>query len=198
MLYRVLTLWLILTVGIGLALLIGRQNPPSPQIAMLHLSECKPPCWIGIVPGKTTLSEARKRVKEVYGSITGYELTERSNGFDIISASDELLLSGNLDTVDGQAEEHIIHSVFLFSETPPMLGDLFPILGSPNYVWPLVELEVPSTVLFGAQAGVEARIVRLECSRIMPNKQVVSIGMYTPDVNYSDFLDWRGFGRCYD
>src|SRR5690349_15426037 len=40
--------------------------PPSANIAFLHLTDCVLPCWIGIIPGKTTISEAQALIQHVY------------------------------------------------------------------------------------------------------------------------------------
>src|SRR5579864_7933293 len=50
----------------GTALIVGRDQPLPERLAMLHLTDCAPPCWIGIVPGVTTIQEARKRVDAIY------------------------------------------------------------------------------------------------------------------------------------
>jgi hypothetical protein len=73
-------LLLILALLTGVTRLLGQSQPNPALIDMLHLTECAPPCWIGIVPGKTTLTEARTRIINVFGQ-SGYLLT-----FDLISA----------------------------------------------------------------------------------------------------------------
>src|SRR5438105_3558783 len=58
---------LLLTVGIGAATAAGRQRSSPLLLAALHLTDCAPPCWIGIVPGETTLQAARDQViRELY------------------------------------------------------------------------------------------------------------------------------------
>lgn len=73
-------LLLIMALLTGVTRLLGQAQPNPALIEMLHLSECAPPCWIGIVPGKTTLTEAKARIIAAYGQ-SGYLLT-----FDLISA----------------------------------------------------------------------------------------------------------------
>jgi len=60
------TLFLLCTASIGTAILIGRQQPLPERIRALHLTDCAPPCWIGIVPGKTTMHEAQEIVNEIF------------------------------------------------------------------------------------------------------------------------------------
>jgi hypothetical protein len=61
----VLLFCLIFAAGSSVAIFIGRRQLPPEWLAALHLTDCAPPCWIGIIPGKTTLDEAKKAVKLV-------------------------------------------------------------------------------------------------------------------------------------
>lgn len=46
---------------------IGRATPLPEEVAFLHLGDmCELPCWIGIMPGKTTTDEAKKILSKVY------------------------------------------------------------------------------------------------------------------------------------
>ena len=42
-------------------ILVNYQPPSLEWVELLHLDECEPPCWIGITPGRTTVSEAKAR-----------------------------------------------------------------------------------------------------------------------------------------
>ena len=59
---------------------------------MLHLTDCELPCWIGIVPGKTTVREARTLVEKTYsgfivreenGDVSQLTITDTTNSFRI-------------------------------------------------------------------------------------------------------------------
>jgi hypothetical protein len=73
-------LLLILALLTSITRLLRQAQPKPTLIDMLHLGECAPPCWIGIVPGKTTLTEAKARIIDVFGQ-SGYLIT-----FKLISA----------------------------------------------------------------------------------------------------------------
>ena len=77
--YSVLVLLFFALITASLALL-GRQQPAPTLVQMLHLTDCALPCWIGIIPGKTTLADARTRIIDVFGH-SGDLVT-----FDLISA----------------------------------------------------------------------------------------------------------------
>src|SRR5260221_313535 len=66
---RLLAVILILTTSIAAIEIVGHRQSISPRMAMLHLRDCQLPCWIGIVPGKTTIGEALKLVKQVYSDL---------------------------------------------------------------------------------------------------------------------------------
>lgn len=46
---------------------IGQGQPPAEVLKHLHLTECRLPCWSGIVPGETRYNDAR-RLTFVVGS----------------------------------------------------------------------------------------------------------------------------------
>jgi hypothetical protein len=85
---RVLAIWLMLILCASASLFIGRQQPPPLYLALLHLTDCELPCWIGIVPGKTTVEEAQKRIIAVYGTeLTRYEAYKAFTIVDLPSDS---------------------------------------------------------------------------------------------------------------
>jgi hypothetical protein len=55
-----------LVVLITLAVQIGRQRGPTGSLALLQFDQCAPPCWIGIVPGTTSLNESHILIDHVY------------------------------------------------------------------------------------------------------------------------------------
>src|ERR1041385_3599031 len=55
------------------AIMFGREQPLPEHLAMLHLTDCAPPCWIDIVPGVTTLEEAIPRIKAHYADLPDYQ-----------------------------------------------------------------------------------------------------------------------------
>jgi hypothetical protein len=60
---RRLTLWtrallLFFTAIVGITKVIGQSQPPPKWIAALHLQDCALPCWINIIPGQTSGSDA--------------------------------------------------------------------------------------------------------------------------------------------
>src|SRR5579859_7009172 len=84
-LWRVLILNIVLLLTTALTVLLGSQQPT--QLGILHLSDCALPCWIGIMPGKSTITEAKVRMREVYGTSAKYTVTEGNSWVEIRDAT---------------------------------------------------------------------------------------------------------------
>jgi hypothetical protein len=58
---RLLGLWLVMLAACTVAVGLPRLQHPTPyeRTALFHSDVCTLPCWIGIVPGQTTIGEAR-------------------------------------------------------------------------------------------------------------------------------------------
>jgi hypothetical protein len=65
----------LLLLPVSASVLIGRQQPVPPVLTLLRLTDCAPPCWIGIMPGKATLDETRDRIHAVYDGRPDVSLT---------------------------------------------------------------------------------------------------------------------------
>ncbi|MEO8609885.1 MAG: hypothetical protein ABI690_18475 [Chloroflexota bacterium] len=125
-----------------LSLLVSGLQPPSPQfktLEMLHLVDCKLPCWIGIIPGKTTISEARMLIENTYPD-EAYEITLGQNVYD---GTDWLNIQNRHDDSDfyvslnvwqkpeNKTENMIIDQITL-SGAELTLGEWYFVLGSPQ------------------------------------------------------------------
>src|SRR5258708_35782523 len=71
----VLLLWLVLLLIVGGAVLISRGPAQPDRLARWHLTDCAPPCWIGIVPGETPVSIARQRIASAL-SLPPYKVSD--------------------------------------------------------------------------------------------------------------------------
>src|SRR5688572_799010 len=71
----------ILGASIGLSLLFGHSQPVSPQIRAWRLDECVGPCWMGIIPGRSTIPEAYTQVAALLKTL-GYTLDPLSGPWD--------------------------------------------------------------------------------------------------------------------
>lgn len=82
-------LCVLLVLAAGFAILIGRRSPPPASITAYHLADCAPPCWIGIVPGQTTLGEVEQRLKAVFNAQYSFKVEPASQAM-LVNPSDSV------------------------------------------------------------------------------------------------------------
>src|SRR5262249_49025344 len=128
----------------GAARLIGNRQPLPERVAILHLTDCELPCWIGIVPGKTTIGAAKERIRQVYGREFQYEIKEdRPGTIWIINKPHNLSLHivANISSSEVTNETMVETLYFslvdgnrLFATQTPSLGELYSLLGHPEFI----------------------------------------------------------------
>jgi hypothetical protein len=133
---------LLFSMLIGAAILIGRQQPQPEHLAMLHLTDCAAPCWIGIVPGVTTMEEAEARIKAVYGDTSKYRISapyyDNYHIEKLDNPSQQLeILFYIYETSQNDNVEKIRNISFRFDGLPtdPTLAELISLFGSPIDVY---------------------------------------------------------------
>src|SRR3954469_16615948 len=72
----------ILTLGVIVSLLIGSIQPVSASVATFHLADCARPCWMGIIPGKTSREEAQTRIVNMLRTLPGYSFNNETFRYD--------------------------------------------------------------------------------------------------------------------
>ncbi len=114
---------LVLAGAIGAARALGRGQPTPPSLVQLRLMACAPPCWVGIIPGQSTIKQAKARLIAAYDGQPNLQI--RDSGFadgyvapnvvENMVETDDLYLSVrmNFDTlIDGENE--IVQSIGLY------------------------------------------------------------------------------------
>jgi hypothetical protein len=196
----------LLSAIVSLMVYIGRQQPLPERLRLLHLDICEPPCWIGIVPGKTTGHEATAQIQEFFKDFeffpdgAGGALYFRKN-FDQGTYSYSI-------TVESENPNRIVNSIKLdFNGSTfnalPTLGEVLYRYGAPSHI-----------VLFGnyylimklnEQSRDPIYEIRGEyLDQVSPTDMVYSITFSKPifddvDVNTLDglILKWQGFKTKY-
>src|SRR5688500_15776782 len=64
---------LLATLGIAAAV-VALRPPPSAWNNTLRLNACELPCWIGIMPGQTSLEDATAQVQAAFGDTAAYSI----------------------------------------------------------------------------------------------------------------------------
>jgi hypothetical protein len=203
---------LLTTLFFGLSLtmiLIGHQQPPSAWAQILHLNECELPCWIGIVPGQTTLAEARQELERVYGDTTEYELKIHSSfivrrrftgeSFRIAFSSQGIVLSENsVITEISLLPYDDLDSV----ENLPKISDLHDVVGDVERVRQLEEAYEVGIAILQKDSRFLIVVGDTECNKLFVDQIIWRIDLreniYNDFRNWiSRYKPWHGFGRCY-
>ncbi len=150
----VLLLWLALLLIVGSAVLISRGPVQPDRLARWHLTDCAPPCWMGIVPGETPVSVARQRIASVL-SLPPYKIKDvtPANVADL-DAVIQLIDPANAQpspTIEIMGEGRVVQGVYAAGITyritvsaglgantdMPSLAEVFNAFGAPAAVMPL-------------------------------------------------------------
>jgi hypothetical protein len=182
-----------------ISILIGRHQPLPERVAMLHLTDCELPCWIGIVPGKTTVGEAVERVKQTYPNLEFTSFTDESGSYVTGMDSDKLQVQFGITTYDAVVQNMGIYLKFRPSVS---LGELYSILGEPDTIWPAPENQM-TAYMSSQKSHVFIGFHRVACGKITPSQEVESIPVdpiFPVDSVPLSFYPqpWRGFRTCYN
>jgi len=142
-----LSICLLLALLIGSAMGTGQSQALPISLAQFHLTDCQPPCWIGIIPGSTTIAAAKAKINATFGGRGGFQI--KDSGFEdgpVYSNAVENTIEGNnfsllvrlniSELIDGQSET--VQSIGLFDSRPdrslyaPTLRDILTIFGAPR------------------------------------------------------------------
>jgi hypothetical protein len=146
-------IWFVLITSIaGIAVIVGRAQPSSEHVSQLHLTHCVLPCWIGIVPGKTRMDEAFRRLTEVYGNLPGYYISRNSLRILLEAPT----LKWNVVVLpDGWHQDTIVQLIH-FNFQGIMMGELIPFCDKPTHisVWPTQGSGVVALVCNNYRVGI--------------------------------------------
>jgi len=191
----------ILAIAISAAMLIGRAQPLPEPIALLHLNDmCKLPCWIGITPGVTTVSEAIQSIANVYSAEKGYEIRYRIGDIIIkrVDTNWQLrFLSTSLD------DTNVIAVIYLYPSRGLQIVDISTAFGNPyrinltpivrdtsyhiDYKFAGIEVTMAGSYNFFVLNDMELKPTRLVCRILLWD------GVTNPDGDFEG-EKWKGFG----
>lgn len=216
---RTLIIVVVAVVAITGAIFIGRQQPTPDNLALLHLTDCELPCWIGIVPGKTTLAEAEARIRQVYGNAPGYVLQQDDDEHFVLinQKRDDDGIEIGLHECDSRATQSTCVEIDLSQSMPtgdpdldlPQVGSLISLVGRPSQAV-LYDVEGDSHVsLLFEKYHLDLVLRYGDCGSSTLDERI-SIGQNTTalEINsqvsgkanpfYFSSLPWRGFpSSCY-
>ena len=124
--------------------LFASRNQTSPsQLEILRLDDCQLPCWIGIIPGQTTIEQAQTRVKSTYSYKDNYEYSLHHNPYDdrdwitIKAMKSDTFLHISFDWDDPSTidtENMVVSQITIIATGEPNLtwGDWCNVIGEPE------------------------------------------------------------------
>ncbi len=198
------TLILVMFTGVIVtALLIGRAQPTPPRLAMLHLTDCELPCWIGIVPGVTTVEDAGEIIEKTFvGSYydTDPKWSQAQGAVSLVISFGHISLT--YDYTTGGATVGAI--IFDFDEPRNLnYGDMITLLGSPDEIASLGGLDLGNTTMLIYKKslifnGYDDERTVSECyyPRWQEKVRLLQIANY-PEFIPAWAVPWRGFRTCY-
>lgn len=207
-----LRLWLMLAVVVGAVVVLGRWQPVPPSLRQLKLMDCAPPCWIGIVPGQSTIAQAKAAIVAAYSGQPNLQI--RDSGFadgpvaphavETRIDTDTLSLAVWLhydQLIDGRSE--IVQSINLFEQSSdhtqylPTAADILGTFGPPPEVGLTVMTGYIDSValLYPSWAAVASASGHVELDAPV---RIYLGGEYTPPyLEGYQRLPWRGFAQAF-
>jgi hypothetical protein len=181
------------------ALGVARALPIAARVKLLHLDDCQFPCWIGIIPQKTSMIEARARLYEVYTHEPDIVINKGTKDDYTISSK----IYGRLMTVyfmvSYLGEDAPISEINIEFDlnNPLLLAEIFSYL--PKF--PYVDIEGNWTLL-SPKWTLQGVGPNYDCGQYRSINATDLVAVLTLGNNFSEsyaqyFYKWRGFRKCY-
>ncbi len=175
----------------------NRQATVPVSLQSLRLGDCAAPCWIGIVPGQTTVDAARELVRTAFGrrpvSRTQFPYPSGTvRSIDWLLGGSASSTAIKLGVPDGATVDTI---TFDLSNANISVADLYSLLGAPSYMarW---HNNYPYYVLIFGNRERGAVVATGLRERFSWTQQVTSFTLYgrgQSPVPPEDYEPWCGF-----
>lgn len=171
--------------AVGMVLAIGQRQPLSDELALLHLTDCAPPCWIGITPGITTLDEAKIRIQKTYRN----------------SASFIYDIDGVTAVIKSQDDPHhpvsIVISAVNYSNSAPVRAITFHFDNALDHYFTLPALfsliDVPSRIVYATVAAQQTFYLSMDYKPSKPLGLEVVFDSASRRLEWSQHPRWLRF-----
>lgn len=207
-------LFFFLALIIDAALTIGGTQSTSKHLAIFHLTSCQLPCWIGIQPGKTTISEAHNLVMKYFADLVLQKANGCDNDWKMYLTGKEISLYVQFNYRDCNQNDVVRTLTLNISKNGNPLdivsiGQLYGLIGIPDKITVYGNNSILYTTLQYTKhniwvilnQGVSGGIIAPVCTGIDPNLTMWRIEMFSqlPKENDLSFIPeiWTGFRSCY-
>jgi hypothetical protein len=189
--------WLTAVGIVMMTIWVGRQQQLPSSVAALHLTNCELPCWIGIIPTKTTMAEAEERIKQIFSA----EFT--SNKTHLFAEIKKYNFSIIVRPLRGMyGDDAKVGSISLGIPDPDQyqtVGTILSLWGPPDRILVRTVYSVTDTVLFFDKTGfyaVTESIAAPDCYAQYPQLHLNTLYI-SPIRDKTQYDVWRGFRTCY-
>jgi hypothetical protein len=201
---RILSVYIILTALCGMAMVIGRLQPIPTRLATLRLTDCKLPCWMGIVPGQTRFNEAKKRVIQGFKNATATDGQHDRAVWSSINDSNAVQIF--IYAIRPQPDEDnplIQHISVMLWDTGGdniKVGDLINLIGYPTSTASIDHRSAQNSYLVFDNMSFHLTVSTNEmvsCNPITKVSEIRTIGVNSAGIPERFRQPWRGFRSCY-
>lgn len=205
------SLVLLFNLLIVFARVVGLSQPSSELLRDLRFTECSPPCWISILPGQTTFTEATDHIRTTFAIPHLHVRSANDVAYHAIrlplpdgnASQFDLLIQFQLES--GMPEGVITEIEWSFGapsnsgNVPPvLLGDVVNMFGTPTCIVTSITASQGWYVLWDVPEGVIS--VNALGGNLSWSKQIYSLTMRSYPANYGQsacdnavpHYPWRG------
>ncbi len=201
----VVGIWLFTASIIAAIVVVSRTQAIPPALQALHFKDCELPCWIGIIPGKTTIGEAERNIANTYNAI--YPLFGDSvvGYWEFVVADKEtgIQIRVKLNSITGQPSSAIVNDITIIQDEPGptvSLGELESLLGSPENILESPPDDIPRSDIIFNNGRIHSFTTKNECNRVTDDEPIMFLVIYAQfPADYalvSHPLTWAGYNKC--
>jgi hypothetical protein len=197
----------LLVVPLGLLILaaitVGYGLPPTGWMAALHFETCTLPCWLGIVPGETTLAEARAVVGDAlrgsgeFVKVSDSSLQGRERYF-VRAADARYVFQASFFAENAESPIQLIMLEIGERVEPPTLAMFYPLLNQPTEIQDILHVNsMAETHLFFENEAVVLTVYDSACEKFRPDQNINQILLYAGFTTPASAEAWQGFRQHY-
>lgn len=192
---------------LGIIVRNGQKQPLSERVTILHLTDCKLPCWLNINLGNANVGQVRELIKKVYGSQPNYEIKEDIPQFTIEDKSSGLIIGVLVNSwTEMPTDSTIVDKIELWendsSGTKPTFSELYLLLGDPDYITLSGDEGTIFPSLLYYNHNIKVDIGDVMATQIKMNPTVLKLTLYNHMPSKDEWgyepQPWHGFSTLYD